>query len=403
MFISIQNSRLSLRKLVQLYYPINAIDSTIKLILSINRLNSELRVFDQLVLRANENPYEGRLNEYGSAIAFKALMTERNAFLYTYSGDFLSLLILARLVYPISQDALVKDWQPWEYTLYYNAPPGYLLFPDVPESRRTYTPGGESVGKETYLITAPESFLKLIMASQEVLSGDVSPFTYSLDSYPINTVTSGNFGVGVSGTFIPTLGNNTSTGYSSDNVYTQNNRTGQISSAAFLSGGNGNQQVTAHKYICSFHISGRTYIIPTIPDGDISESYTGQYDSQTPLWWYENVNMYTGTASRTISATFHLHQDLWDTNPPYQGMESLISACIAGSYPTGSYTPRGTLTIGNSIRCSGLVACEVTRFGALDEDGYYMEANLTITITQESDSALSADTFLGKSGSGGFI
>lgn len=409
MFINIPNSRLSLRKLAQLYYPVSSVDSMVKLIISINRLSSELRVYEQLILRASENPYKERLSEYGSATAFKALMTERNAFLYTYSGDFLSLLILARLVYPVSPDVPEENWQPWEYTLYYNAPPGYLLFPDVPESRRTYPTGntgidtGEFGSKENYLITAPESFLQLITASQEVLAGESLPFVYSLDSYPINSIVSGNFGEGVLGasiTFSPTLATKNATGYTAG-TQNQDSRN-QLSSTSFLSGGS-NDQVSTSKNICTFSIAGKTYIIPTIPDGDISESYTGQYDSQTPLWWYENVNMYTGTASRTVSATFHLHQELWNTNPIHQGMESLISACIAGSYPTGTYTPRGTLTIGNSIRCSGLVACDVTRFGAIDENGYYMEASLTITITQESASALSANTFLGKTGSGGFI
>lgn len=408
MFINILNSesRPSLRRLVQMYYPIAAVDSTVKLILSVNRLASELDVADQLTQRFNHNPFLGRLVNMESA--FRSMLTERNAFLYTYSGDFQSLLVLARLVYPQLPNSSDHDlWQPWEYTLYYNAPPGYLLFPEVPDSRRTLRRDEDSALREQ--ITAPESFLELITASNTVVENAIAhgtPFSYDLGSYPVNSIISGNFGVLDADKFYPVLGSGVQRGGNGINNGLVPINNGIVAGASSGIGaglvGSGSTGFSAAEQLCSFTINGVSYIIPTVPE-DISESYSGEYESQTPLWWYEDVNMYSGTASRKTSATFHLHQDLWNTNPPHQGMESLISACIAGSYPNGSNTPRGTLKIGSSVRCSGLVACDVTRLGAIDSNGYFMEATLTISITQEAPQKLSADLFLNKQGSGSYI
>ena len=120
------------------------------------------------------------------------------------------------------------------------------------------------------------------------------------------------------------------------------------------------------------------------------------------LYQYEPWQLYNSSGPRTNTYLFHFHRDMWTGDHRDGKANELIRYCEANCYPefNGSAVnvPTVTLYIAGSPLIHGVMTqVDTTWDGPIGLDGYYLNCELSITITEVSETALNYNVIKGKS------
>lgn len=146
-----------------------------------------------------------------------------------------------------------------------------------------------------------------------------------------------------------------------------------------------------------FRVEGQLPLeIPCFPES-VSDSTSATWSQEmTTYQHYEPQNTYNKSGPRVVNCTFKIHRAMWDGNQDSGKSEELVSYMQSACYPNydtqASEPPRVTLTIGKSVRVTGiLTSMETTYSGPIGPDNRYDCVDITISITEESDNVLSTE------------
>lgn len=131
-------------------------------------------------------------------------------------------------------------------------------------------------------------------------------------------------------------------------------------------------------------------VYPEEYEDGVKANYTTMPDL---LYQYEPWYLYQSSGPRTNSFTFHAHRDMWTGDHRDGKANELIRFCEAACYPeyNGSAVNSDTVTlyIKGSPLISGIMTdVSVKWMGPIGLDGWYLEFELTINITEISTTAL---------------
>lgn len=141
---------------------------------------------------------------------------------------------------------------------------------------------------------------------------------------------------------------------------------------------------------------------PVYPE-EISDSRKANYTTMPDLLYqYEPWQLYNSSGPRTNTYLFHFHRDMWTGDHRDGKANELIRYCEANCYPefNGSSVnvPTVTLYIAGSPLIHGVMTQVDTKWdGPIGLDGYYLNCELSITITEVSETALNYNVIKGKS------
>ena len=153
-------------------------------------------------------------------------------------------------------------------------------------------------------------------------------------------------------------------------------------------------------------IDDTTMDFPVYPE-ELSDGSKANFDTMPNLiYQYEPWYVYTGSGPRTVSYTFKFHRDMWSGNHLDGKANELIRFCKACCYPeyNGSavIAPTVTLYINGEAHITGIMNSADDRWsGPIGLDGFYLECELTIEITEVSADPLSYTRMKNKSLIGG--
>lgn len=143
-------------------------------------------------------------------------------------------------------------------------------------------------------------------------------------------------------------------------------------------------------------ISNESIDFPVYPES-VSDSRSASYSTmQDMLYQYEPWQIYSGSGPRTQSYAFHFHRQMWTGNELDGKANELIRFCEACLYPEykGSAVNTSTvrLYVEGSTLISGILSdVIVTWDGPIGRDGWYLNCNMEITITEVATRALNHD------------
>lgn len=149
-------------------------------------------------------------------------------------------------------------------------------------------------------------------------------------------------------------------------------------------------------------ISDDSVDFPVYPE-EISDSRKANYTTMPDLLYqYEPWQLYNSSGPRTNTYLFHFHRDMWTGDHRDGKANELIRYCEANCYPefNGSAVnvPTVTLYIAGSPLIHGVMTQVDTKWdGPIGLDGYYLNCELSITITEVSETALNYNVIKGKS------
>lgn len=149
-------------------------------------------------------------------------------------------------------------------------------------------------------------------------------------------------------------------------------------------------------------ISDDSIDFPVYPE-EISDSRKANYTTMPDiLYQYEPWQLYNSSGPRTNTYLFHFHRDMWTGDHRDGKANELIRYCEANCYPefNGSAVnvPTVTLYIAGSPLIHGVMTQVDTKWdGPIGLDGYYLNCELSITITEVSETALNYNVIKGKS------
>lgn len=149
-------------------------------------------------------------------------------------------------------------------------------------------------------------------------------------------------------------------------------------------------------------ISDDSVDFPVYPE-EISDSKKANYTTMPDLLYqYEPWQLYNSSGPRTNTYLFHFHRDMWTGDHRDGKANELIRYCEANCYPefNGSAVnvPTVTLYIAGSPLIHGVMTQVDTKWdGPIGLDGYYLNCELSITITEVSETALNYNVIKGKS------
>lgn len=149
-------------------------------------------------------------------------------------------------------------------------------------------------------------------------------------------------------------------------------------------------------------ISDDSVDFPVYPE-EISDSRTANYTTMPDLLYqYEPWQLYNSSGPRTNTYLFHFHRDMWTGDHRDGKANELIRYCEANCYPefNGSAVnvPMVTLYIAGTSLIHGVMTQVDTKWdGPIGLDGYYLNCELSITITEVSETALNYNVIKGKS------
>lgn len=131
-------------------------------------------------------------------------------------------------------------------------------------------------------------------------------------------------------------------------------------------------------------------VYPEEYEDGVKANYTTMPDL---LYQYEPWYLYQSSGPRTNSFTFHAHRDMWTGDHRDGKANELIRFCEAACYPeyNGSAVNSDTVTlyIKGSPLISGIMTdVSVKWMGPIGLDGWYLEFELTINITEISTTEL---------------
>lgn len=140
-----------------------------------------------------------------------------------------------------------------------------------------------------------------------------------------------------------------------------------------------------------------TIDFPVYPE-EIRESRNATYTTMPDLiYQYEPWQTYQSSGPRTQEYTFHFHRDMWSGNHLDGKANQLIRFCEANCYArySGSavYTATVRMYINGVTHIAGVLnSVDVHWSGPLGRDGWYLECELVLNITEVADQPLSFDT-----------
>lgn len=144
-------------------------------------------------------------------------------------------------------------------------------------------------------------------------------------------------------------------------------------------------------------IDGETFSIPAYPE-TVSDKRNANYTTMPDLiYQYEPWQMYESSGPRMNSYSFHLHRDMWTGDHGDGNANKLIRFCQAQCYPqyngASVNIPTVTLYIAGKPEITGVMNdVGVEWSGPLGmRDNWYLEFNLTLTITEVSSQPLNYD------------
>lgn len=149
-------------------------------------------------------------------------------------------------------------------------------------------------------------------------------------------------------------------------------------------------------------ISDDSIDFPVYPE-EISDSRKANYTTMPDLLYqYEPWQLYNSSGPRTNTYLFHFHRDMWTGDHRDGKANELIRYCESNCYPefNGSAVnvPTVTLYIAGSPLIHGVMTQVDTKWdGPIGLDGYYLNCELSITITEISETALNYNVIKGKS------
>ena len=149
-------------------------------------------------------------------------------------------------------------------------------------------------------------------------------------------------------------------------------------------------------------ISGDSIDFPVYPE-EISDSKKANYTTMPDLLYqYEPWQLYNSSGPRTNTYLFHFHRDMWTGDHRDGKANELIRYCEANCYPefNGSAVniPTVTLYIAGSTLIHGVMTQVDTKWdGPIGLDGFYLNCELSITITEISETALNYGVIKSKS------
>lgn len=136
---------------------------------------------------------------------------------------------------------------------------------------------------------------------------------------------------------------------------------------------------------------------PVYPE-ELRESRQAVYTQMPDLiYQYEPWYTYQSSGPRTQEYTFHFHRDMWSGNHLDGKANDLIRFCQANCYArySGSavYAPTVRMYINGVTHVAGVMTqCDVHWSGPIGRDGWYLDCELTLSITEIADQPLSYDT-----------
>lgn len=144
-------------------------------------------------------------------------------------------------------------------------------------------------------------------------------------------------------------------------------------------------------------ISDSSVDIPAYPE-ELSDSRSATYTTMPDLLYqYEPWYLYESSGPRTCSYTFSLHRDMWSGDHRDGQANRLIRFCQANCYAQYSgaavNTPIVTLYVAGSPLISGIMEnVDVNWGGPIGTDGWYLQFDLELTITEIAQTALSYES-----------
>lgn len=136
---------------------------------------------------------------------------------------------------------------------------------------------------------------------------------------------------------------------------------------------------------------------PVYPE-EMRDGRTANYTEMPDmLYQYEPWEVYQSSGPRTNTYTFKMHRDMWTGDHRDGKCNELVRFCEACCYPeyNGSAvnTTKVTLYVKGAPLISGIMKKVDTDWGGpIGLDGFYLECDLTIEISEVSDTPLSYQT-----------
>lgn len=146
-------------------------------------------------------------------------------------------------------------------------------------------------------------------------------------------------------------------------------------------------------------LSGNSIDFPVYPKG-FDDGVHANYDTMPDLiYQYEPWQIYKGSGPRTVTYEFDIHRDMWSGDHRDGKCNELIRFCQANCYPKFQGASVQTATVSLYIAGEKHITGIMTDVKvAWDEespiglDGFYLHLNLSLTITEVSDEALTYET-----------
>ncbi|MCM1222697.1 MAG: hypothetical protein NC548_50395, partial [Lachnospiraceae bacterium] len=124
------------------------------------------------------------------------------------------------------------------------------------------------------------------------------------------------------------------------------------------------------------------------------------YDTMPDLLYqYEPWQIYKGSGPRTVTYDFDIHRDMWSGDHRDGKCNELIRFCQANCYPkfqgASVQTAAVSLYILGEKHITGIMTDVKVAWdeeSPIGLDGFYLHLNLSLTITEVSDEALTYET-----------
>lgn len=140
-------------------------------------------------------------------------------------------------------------------------------------------------------------------------------------------------------------------------------------------------------------LSSTSIDFPVYPE-EMSDGRSATYTPMPPvLYQYEPWQVYESSGPRQCNYSFHMHRDMWTGDHRDGKCNELIRFCQANCYPQfrGSAVNTATVTLyvhGDPLISGIMNDVSVDWGGPLGLDGWYLECNVKLSITEVSKTPL---------------
>lgn len=142
---------------------------------------------------------------------------------------------------------------------------------------------------------------------------------------------------------------------------------------------------------------------PVYPSG-IRDGVSANYETMPDIiYQYEPWQVYKDSGPRTVTYEFNMHRDMWSGDHRDGRCNELIRFCKANCYPrymgAAVQAPIVTLYISGKPHISGVMTSVEDSWdgdGPIGLDGFYLHVDLSITITEVSNTRIDFDTMKNK-------